>query len=247
MTDKISRTQWFYLQNKENMDSLLELLDSEEETVLSAEDDKKGNKLLNNEGCKKIKEIKNKLLNDNEILFDVISKIVTAEKNRFEMVTRKKMLSYTNMNKFSGRLFEYWENNIQLKLEFDLGEIGDGFGDAPALLINFMIWTKDEEFLQNLNERLSAIYQSENFENSMIYDRERHNKAVDEYFQNKSFEEEEEYFGDDNLLYAEFELKEGLPYEDIEEFVCNFMDKYINAYWTQIQDILKSANLLRIK
>ena len=67
----------------------------------------------------------------------------------------------------------------------------------------------------------------------------------DEESQEKEIPEtgEEEYFGDDNLLYAEFELKEGLPYEDIEEFVCKFMDKYINAYWIQIRDILKSAKI----
>lgn len=228
MTDKISSTQWFYLQNKGNMDSLLELLDSEEETGLSVED------------AKKVKEIQHRLLSDNEILFDVISKIVMSENNCLKKVKRGKKLSYTNTNKFSGQLFECLENDIQLKLKFDLGETGDGFGDGPALLINFMIWTKNEELLQNLNERLCAIYQGESFEDSMVYNRERHDKAVDEYFQNKSFDEDEEYFGDDNLLYAEFELKDGMPYEDIEEFVRKFMDKYINAHWIQIQNILKS-------
>ena len=228
MTDKISSVQWFYLENKENMDSLLELLDSEEETGISPED------------VKKAKEIKNKLLGDNEILFDVISKAVISEKNRFKTVKRKKMLSYTNTNKFSGQLFEYWENDIQLKLQFDLGKNGDGFGDTPALLINFMVWSKNEEILQKLNEDLSAIYQNENFENSMVYNKERHNKAVDEYFQNKVFDEDEEYFGDDNLLYAEFELREGMTYKDIEEFVRKFMDKYINNHWEKILEILKS-------
>lgn len=228
MTEKITSTQWFYLENKESMDSLLELLDSEEKIGLDENDEKKA------------KEIKNKLLNDNEVLFDAISKIVTAEKNRFKKVKRGKMLSYTNTNKFSGQLFEHWENDVQLKLQFDFGEIGDGFGNAPALLINFMVWSKDEEDLQKLNENLSALYQMEDFEDSKVYNKERHNKAVDKYFQGETFDEGEEYFGDDNLLYAEFELKEDMSYKDIEEFVRQFMEQYINNRWKQIQEILNS-------
>ena len=228
MTEKITGTQWFYLENKESMDELLELLDCEEKTGLNDNDEKK------------VKEIKNKLLNDNEILFDVISKIVTAEKKRFKKVKRGKMLSYTNTNKFSGQLFEHWENDVQLKLHFDLGKIGDGFGNAPALLINFMVWSKDEEVLQKLNENLSKLYQKKEFEESVVYNKERHDKAVDKYFQGEAFDESEEYFGDDNLLYAEFELKENMPYKDIEKFVYQFMEKYINNHWKRIQEILNS-------
>lgn len=211
-SEKISATQWFYFQNEDKMDVIIEKYDDNELDDLK--DDKK-----------KLESVIEKLRDDNKSLLDAIME-------KFKSIeTGREFKSNKSFHKdLSERELRYSLDNVLFIVKFFLQGEDNSFTGTPSLAISVSAWASNKVNRDNIVMEISNIYENEYDTNNWIYSKETFNEKKKPDWNSAP---------QNLILFQEFKIAEDMKYQDISNKAGEIFKNLVVDYWDSIFLIIK--------